>query len=168
MKDSMWSFVKPAAAVERYISRLQVPKKMCEWWSEITHQLCPGGTWQQAMPSAAAVSPLARIQPLSEDKADEQEPRASIMQERWRKAAESQRRIAEIREERNGSSCKHEDRDAESCPHQTECHSKTERAEEPRAISGPQSMLNMFKARSNAAIEASGDCSSFTDRKSQL
>lgn len=89
------------------------------------------------------------------------------MQERRKRAVESQRRMAERQEQRNGSACKHEDHAAQSCPHQTERHSKMERAEEPRAISGPQSMLNMFKARSDAAIEASGDCPSFTDRESQ-
>ena len=128
---------------------------------------------RQAMPDTAAESSLARTQPLSkerhtsEGKTDEQEPRASIMQERRRRAGESQRRMAERQEQRNGSPCKHGDHAAESCPHQTERHSKTERVEEPRAISGPQSMLNMFKARSDAAIEASGDCPSFTDRESQ-
>ena len=89
------------------------------------------------------------------------------MQERKRKAAEARRRLAERQEQQSGNDCKHEDHEAEYCPHQTECHSTTERAEEPRAISGPQSMLNMFKARADAAIEASGDRPSFTDRKSQ-
>lgn len=103
---------------------------------------------------------------MSEAKADEQEPRASIMRER-RKAAESQRHVAERQEQTNGDACRHEDHDADSCPHQTERHFKTERAEENRAISGPQSMLNMFKARADAAIEASGNCPSFTDRESQ-
>ena len=88
------------------------------------------------------------------------------MQERRRRAEESQRRLAEREEQQNGNDCNHEDHDAESCPHQGERQSKTEHAEESRLISGPQSMLNMFKARADAAIEASGDCPSFTDRKS--
>lgn len=125
------------------------------------------------MPNAAAGLPPARTQPLSnerpksEGKADEEEPRASIMQERRRKAAESQRRLAERQEQQHGNKCTHENHDAESCPHQTERDSNEERAEESRAISGPQSMLNMFKARADAAIEASGGCPSFTDRESQ-
>ena len=41
-----------------------------------------------------------------------------------------------------------------------------ERAEKAQLISGPQSMLNMFKARADVAIEASGDSPSFTARKS--
>ncbi|CAF9906858.1 hypothetical protein IMSHALPRED_005374 [Imshaugia aleurites] len=123
---------------------------------------------RQAIPGAAAGPHPARSQPFpnkgptSEGKTDE-EPRASIMQERKRKAAEARRRLAERQEQQSGNDCKHEDHEAEYCPHQTECHSTTERAEEPRAISGPQSMLNMFKARADAAIEASGDRPSFTD-----
>ena len=97
---------------------------------------------------------------------DEEEPRASIMQERRRRAAEARRRFAERQEQQKGNKCKHEDHEAESCPHQTEHHSTTEHPGEPYAISGPQSMLNMFKARADAAIEASGDRPSFTDRKS--
>ena len=120
-----------------------------------------------AGPPSARTQPLSNERPISEGKADEQEPRASILQERRRRAAESRRRMVERQQQRDGNACRHEDHDAESCPHQMERHSKTERAEEPRPISGPQSMLNMFKARSDAAIEASGDCPSFTDRESQ-
>lgn len=88
------------------------------------------------------------------------------MQERRRRAAESQRRLAEHQEQQNKKDCRHEGHDADSCPHQTERHAAAEQAEESLSISGPQSMLNMFKARADAAIEASGDCPSFTDRKS--
>ena len=96
----------------------------------------------------------------------EQEPRASIMQERRRRAAESQRRTADRQEQQNRNYCRHEDHDAESCPLQTEFYTTIGHAEESCSISGPQSMLNMFRARADAAIEASGDCPSFTDRKS--
>lgn len=74
--------------------------------------------------------------------------------------------MAERQEQQTGHDCRHQDHDADSCPHQTERHSTTEHAEESHSISGPQSMLNMFKARADAAIEASGDYPSFTDRKS--
>lgn len=139
-------------------------------------QAMPNVNMQQdrgVIPGTGPGSPLARLQPrskerpISEGKADEQEPRASIMQERKRRAAESQRRMADRQKQPNGDGCRHEDHDAEFCPYQTERDLKTERAEEPRAISGPQSMLNMFKARADAAIEASSDCPSFTDRESQ-
>ncbi|KAF6225397.1 hypothetical protein HO173_012726 [Letharia columbiana] len=129
---------------------------------------------RQAMPGAAIGSHPGRTQPLSNErpesecKTDEQEPRASIMQERRRRAAESQRRMAERQEQQTGHDCRHEDHDADSCPHQTERHSTTEHAEESHSISGPQSMLNMFKARADAAIEASGDYPSFTDQMVQL
>ena len=36
----------------------------------------------------------------------------------------------------------------------------------PSPISGPQQMLNMFKARSQASIDAAGGCPGFMDRKS--
>ena len=36
----------------------------------------------------------------------------------------------------------------------------------PSTISGPQQMLNMFKARSQASIDAAGGCPGFMDRKS--
>ena len=36
----------------------------------------------------------------------------------------------------------------------------------PSPISGPQQMLNMFKARSQASIDAAGGCPGFVDRKS--
>ena len=125
----------------------------------------------QATSGAAAghvtqTQPLANEKPISEGKTDEQEPRASILQERRRRAADSQRRLAERQEQQNRRDCRHEDHDADSCPGQTERRARTEHTEEARSISGPQSMLNMFKARSDAAIEASGDCPTFTDRKS--
>lgn len=126
---------------------------------------------KQAMPGATAgldpgrTQRLSNERPNSEGATDGQEPRASIMQERRRRAAESQRRLAERQEQQNGNDCSHEDLGAESCPRQTEQHSTTEHAEEAPSISGPQCMLNMFKARADAAIEASGDCPSFTDRK---
>ena len=90
---------------------------------------------------------------------------ASIMRERKRRAAESQRDFVKRQEQQDRDNCRHEDHDMESCPLQTERHSETQRAEESRPISGPQSMLNMFKAQADAAIEASGDCPSFTNRK---
>ncbi len=120
----------------------------------------------QAEPQLTGTQPLSNERSKTEGKTDEEEPRASIMQERRRRAAEAQRRLAERQEQQNENDCKHEDHDAESCPHHTEHQSTTEHAEESRPISGPQSMLNMFKARADAAIEASGDCPSFTDRKS--
>ena len=54
---------------------------------------------------------------------------------------------------------------------QSENHSAAKRlsqtsTEVPRPISGPQQMLNMFKARSQASIDAAGDCPGFVDRKS--
>lgn len=125
-----------------------------------------------AMPGADAGLHPARTQPLSNEsleskgKTDGEEPRASILQERKRRAAESQRPLRERQGQQNRNDCRHEDHDAESCPRQTESGSKREQAEESQIISGPQSMLNMFKARADAAIEASGDCPSFTDRKS--
>ena len=127
---------------------------------------------KQAMPGAAARLDPTRTQalfnrsPNSEGKTEEQEPRASIMQESRRRAAEAQYRLAERQEKQGGNDCRHEDHDAESCSHQTEQRSTDEHAEKAPLISGPQSMLNMFKARADAAIEASGDSPSFTDRKS--
>ena len=38
----------------------------------------------------------------------------------------------------------------------------------PSTISGPQKMLNMFKARSQASIDAAGGCPGFMDRKSPI
>ena len=38
--------------------------------------------------------------------------------------------------------------------------------EVPNPVSGPQQMLNMFKARSQASIDAAGGCPGFVDRKS--
>lgn len=127
---------------------------------------------RQAITGAGAGSHLARTPPTSNEKPEseakmaEQEPRASIMQERRRRAAESQRRPADRQEQQNRNYCRHEDHDAESCLLQTEFHTTIEHAEESCSISGHQSMLNMFRARADAAIEASGDCPSFTDRKS--
>ena len=89
------------------------------------------------------------------------------MQQRKRGAIESQRRLAERQERENGNDGRHEDQAAECYAHQTERHSTMEHAAEPHVVSGPQSMLNMFKARADAAIEASGDSPSFTDRKSR-
>ena len=77
--------------------------------------------------------------------------------------------INSARKEKKSSRCSNgyrdEDHDAESCSRQTEQLSTEEHAEEAPLISGPQSMLNVFKARADAAIEASGDSPSFTDRK---
>ena len=119
-----------------------------------------------AEPYHARTQPLTNERFISEGKTDEQEPRASILQERRIRAAESQRRLAERQEQQNRNDCIHEDDDSESCPHQTERHAATEHAEESRSISGPQSMLNVFKARADAAIEASGGSPSFTNRES--
>ena len=53
----------------------------------------------------------------------------------------------------------------------SESHSAAKRfsqtsTEVPSPISGPQQMLNMFKARSQASIDAVGGCPGFVDRKS--
>ncbi|CAD6569210.1 MAG: hypothetical protein ASARMPREDX12_002249 [Alectoria sarmentosa] len=117
-----------------------------------------------AGPYPARTQPLGNERSISEGKTDEQEPRASILQDRRRRAAESQHRLAKRQEQQNRNDCRHEDHDTESCPHRTERHAATEHAEESRSISGPQSMLHVFKARADAAIEASGDSPSFTDR----
>ena len=122
----------------------------------------------QAIPDITAGSRTAQIKPLStespnsEGKADKEEPIASIMQERRRRAAESQRRLEERQNPQNGNDKEY---DAEHSLNETGNLSATEHAEGARSISGPQSMLNMFKARADAAIEASGECPSFTDRK---
>ena len=135
----------------------------------------PNSNAQQAKPAitgATAELDPARNQPLSGDisnfegKMDEEEPRASVMQEGRRVAVESRRQVAQCQERQSAKDDGHEDHAAESSPHQTERHSTMERAAESRVVSGPQSMLNMFKARADAAVEASGDCPSFTDRKS--
>ena len=123
------------------------------------------------MPGATAGLDPTRTQPLfdgspnSEGKTEEQETRASIMQERRRMAADAQCLLAERQEKQGGNDCRHEDHDAKSCSRQTEQRSTDEHAEKAPLISGPQSMLNMFKARADAAIEASGDSPCFTDRK---
>ena len=53
----------------------------------------------------------------------------------------------------------------------SESHSAAKRlsqtsTEVPSPVSGPQQMLNMFKARSQASIDAAGGCPGFVDRKS--
>ena len=122
-------------------------------------QAIPGAT---AGPRTVQVKPLSTESPNSEGKADKEEPIASIMQERRRRAADSQRRLAERQKPQNGNDKEY---DAEHSPNEIGSLSATEHAEGSQSISGPQSMLNMFKARADAAIEASGECPSFTDRK---
>ena len=80
-------------------------------------------------------------------------------------AADAQCLLAERQEKQGENDCRHEDHDAKSFSRQTEQRSTDEHAEKAPLISGPQSMLNMFKARADAAIEASGDSPCFTDRK---
>ena len=127
---------------------------------------------KQAMPGAAARLDPTRSQPLfkrssdSEDKMEQQEPGASILQERRRRAADAQCRLAERHEKEGGNGCRQEDHDADSCSLQTERFSTEEYAEKAPLISGPQSMLNVLKARADSTIEASGDSPSFADRES--
>ena len=97
----------------------------------------------------------------SEEKIDKEDSRASLVQESLRGAAESQRRLAG-QEHQNKIE---EDEGMEYSSYEIETPSTTEHAVEARSISGPQSALNMFKARADAAIKASGECPSFTDRE---
>ena len=122
-------------------------------------QAIPGTT---AGSRTAQIKPFATESPNSEGKADKEEPIASTMQERRKRAAESQRRVEERQKPQNG---KDKEYGAKLSPNEIGSLSAIEHAEGSRSISGPQSMLNMFKARADAAIEASGECPSFTDRK---
>ncbi len=127
----------------------------------------PGSVPKSNMERArqAPPSPIAGPQPLSneslgsESKADKEEQRGSPMQERREGVANSQSRLAECQRQQSGNN---QDHDAEYYLDETE----TEHTGQSQYISGPQSMLNMFKVRADAAIEASGERPSFTDRKS--
>lgn len=88
------------------------------------------------------------------------------MREGRRVAVESQHQEAQCQEPQSANESGYGDHVTESSPHQTQYHSTTERAAESPVVSGPQSMLNMFKFRADAAVESSGDSPSFTDRKS--
>ena len=66
--------------------------------------------------------------------------------------------------------CRHEAHEANACPHREQGNATVKRqqitAEPPSAVSGPQQMLNIFKARSDASIDAAGGCPGFIDRES--
>ena len=64
---------------------------------------------------------------------------------------------------------KHEGHAANVDPHQKQSNATVDRpqsiVEPPNPVSGPRQMVNMFKARSDASIEAAGGCPGFVDRK---
>lgn len=124
-----------------------------------------------AISGATAGLRPAQVQPLSgntnsEGETDEEELRGLVMREGRRVAVESQHQEAQCQEPQSANESGYGDHVTESSPHQTQYHSTTERAAESPVVSGPQSMLNMFKFRADAAVESSGDSPSFTDRKS--
>lgn len=124
-----------------------------------------------AISGATAGLHPAQVQPLSgntnsEGKMDEEEPRALVMREGRRVAVESQHQETQYQERQSANDSGYGDHVTESSPHQTQYHSTMERVAESPVVSGPQSMLNMFKFRADAAVEASADSPSFTDRKS--
>ena len=125
-----------------------------------------------AISGATAGLHPARIQPLSgstnyEGKTDGKEPRASVMREGRKVAVESQHQEAQYQERQSANDGRCGDDVTECSPHQTQYRSTMESAAESPVVSGPQSMLNMFKFRADAAVEASGESPSFTDRRSR-
>ncbi len=67
--------------------------------------------------------------------------------------------------------CQHKGHRANASTQQSKSNSAAKQlsqttTEVPSLISGPQQMLNMFKARSQASIHAAGGCPGFVDRKS--
>lgn len=113
----------------------------------------------------------ARVQPLSGNRNTkyntyEGEPRVLVMREGRRVAVESQHQEAQSQDQQSADDSRYEDPAVEPSPQQIQHRSTTARAAESPVVSGPQSMLNMFKFRADAAVKASGDNLSFTDRKS--
>ena len=150
---------EPTILKDRREEKPKQPEAMPNSNLEQARQAGPGAT---AGPRTAQMKPLSTESPNSEGKAIKEEPIASIMQERKRSAKESQCRLEERQKPRNRNDKEY---GAEHSPNRIESLSATKHAEESRSISGPQSMLNMFKARADAAMEASGEYPSFTNRK---
>ena len=71
----------------------------------------------------------------------------------------------------DGPESQHKGHRANASAQQSEHQSAAKRLSQtstvvPSPVSGPQQMLNMFKARSQASIDAAGGCPGFVDRKS--
>ena len=152
-------------------SPLAFPKERNEGETQRLEVVPDSNTQQtkQAMRSTTAESNAIRTRPISSENleskvlVDREQTRKSITQEEGRGAANSQHRLAESQEQQSEND---KDKDTDCKSHQTQLHSTTEQPFESRSISGPQTMLNIFKARADAAFEASGGSPSFTDRES--
>lgn len=76
----------------------------------------------------------------------------------------------QVQKEQAKPPCRREGHEANACPHREQSSGTVKRqqmtAEPPSAVSGPQQMLNIFKARSDAFIDAAGGCPGFIDRES--
>ena len=127
-----------------------------------------------AIPAATAVPYSAQTRPLNgnksniEGRTDNEKLNALIMQERRSGVVGSEHQLVDHQERLSGSDGRHKDHGVDSHSHQAEHRSRREQAAQSSSVSGPQDMLNIFQARADAAVVASRDCPSFTDRKSHV
>ena len=79
-------------------------------------------------------------------------------------------RAPQVQKQQAKPPCRHEAHEANACPYREQGNATVKRqqmtAEPPSAVSGPQQMLNIFKARSDASIDAAGGYPGFIDRES--